>query len=136
MYTCTKFQLIWITSDFGTKFVQKIWMTKFWKKEHQNRNKNRAIYLCTKFQSIWKTSNFGTKFTQKMWLKRILKKTNIKTVYRNCMLNTVNCIYTPIYPATKFQSIWRNPDYGNQICPKSMSDKHFRKTNFKVIVSI
>ena len=23
MYPCTKFQLIWGTSDFGTKFVQK-----------------------------------------------------------------------------------------------------------------
>ena len=78
MYTCTKFQLIWRTSDLGTKFAQKYQWQKFWKNKHQSRNKHIAIYLCTKFQSIWRTSDFGTKFAQKLWMKKTLKKKTIK----------------------------------------------------------
>ena len=32
MYPCSKFQLIWGTSDFGIKFAQETWMTKTLKK--------------------------------------------------------------------------------------------------------
>ena len=32
MYPCTKFQLIFRTSDFGTKFAEKTWVTKILEK--------------------------------------------------------------------------------------------------------
>ena len=55
MYPCSKFQLIWRTSDFGTKFAQKSINEKNYEKvniKHLIRNKDKAMYVCTNFPSI------------------------------------------------------------------------------------
>ena len=51
MYACTKFQLIWATSDFGIKIAQKNIDDKSFLKK-KNSIKIEAIYVCTKFQSV------------------------------------------------------------------------------------
>ena len=52
MYRCTKCQLIWRTSDFGTKFSPKNMTDKtFEKNKHYGRNKHAVMYLSTKSQS-------------------------------------------------------------------------------------
>ena len=66
MYPCTNFQLIWRTSDFGTKFAQKNMNDKNFEKINiKLEKKDITMYACTKFQSIRRTSVFGTKFAQK-----------------------------------------------------------------------
>ena len=50
MYSCTKFQLIWKTSDFWTKFAQKnVSDRNFEKINIKIQNDDIAIYPCTKF---------------------------------------------------------------------------------------
>ena len=51
MYPCTKFQSIWRTLDFETKFAQKNMTGKhFEKNKHHDCNKHIAMYPRTKFQ--------------------------------------------------------------------------------------
>ena len=89
MYPCTKFQLIWKTSNFGTKFASKKYeWQKIWKNKRWNRNKHIAVYPCTKFWLSWRTSDFRTKFAQKsMNDKNFEKQTlNMKLTYSNVRL--------------------------------------------------
>ena len=61
MYPHTKFQLIWITSDFGTNFFQKN-MNEKEKIEKINVKFDKgdiAMYHCIKFKSTWRTSDLG-----------------------------------------------------------------------------
>ena len=63
MYLCTKFQLIWRTSDFVTKFAQKNMNEKNFEKI---KFKIVGMYPSTEFQLIWRTSDFGNKIFQKI----------------------------------------------------------------------
>ena len=50
MYACNKFQLIWTTSDFWTKFAEKdIDDKNFEKINIKIQNKDIAMYPCAKF---------------------------------------------------------------------------------------
>ena len=41
-----------------------------------------------------------------------------------------------MYPVTKVQSIWRNPDYVTKFVQKDMSDKNLQKINIKIVISL
>ena len=42
-----------------------------------------------------------------------------------------------MYPCTKFQLIWRTPDFGTKFAQKkNMNDKYFEKMNIKFEVKI
>ena len=76
MYPHTKFQLIWITSDFGTNVFQKN-MNEKEKIEKINIKFDKgeiAMYHCIKFKSIWRTSDFG-RLSQKTLQSGILRQT-------------------------------------------------------------
>ena len=50
MYSCTKFQVIWRTSDFGTKFAQQNMNKKFFEKI--NVKIALSIYLCIPIRNL------------------------------------------------------------------------------------
>ena len=41
-----------------------------------------------------------------------------------------------MYPCTKFQLIWRTPDFGTKFAQKNMNGKNFEKINIKFEVKI
>ena len=89
MYLCTKFQLTWRTSDFGTRICPKHMNEDLFLKikKKLNRNKHTVIYASTKFQLICRTSDFGTKFAKKIRMRKKSEKINNKFEIRiqQCM---------------------------------------------------
>ena len=41
-----------------------------------------------------------------------------------------------MYPCTKFESIWRTSDFETKFAQQKMTEKHFEKINFKIVISI
>ena len=72
MYPCTKFQLIWRTSDFGTKFAQKNMSEFFFGK--MNIKFEIRIEQCTPLPNF---SQFG----ELQFLRRNLCKKDLRVEY-------------------------------------------------------
>ena len=92
MYHCTKFELIWRTSDFGTKFTYKNLNDKNVGKI--NIKFKIMIYQCIPVYQC-RTSVFETKFAQKRISGRVLGQTqpdnNIFYVKKYCNMACFRC---------------------------------------------
>ena len=122
MSPCTKFQLIWRTSDFGAKFAQDYMNDKNFEKirikiEYNNLPLYQILVNLKKFR-----------FCDQICPKNMNEKN-----FENIDIKTVISIYqcTPLRNFNQLEEIQiMGPN-----CPKNMSDKNFGKIKLIIVIS-
>ena len=102
MYPSTKFQSIWRTSDFETKFAQRNMTDKNYEKINI-----KIVISIQQSTPLWNFSHF---VELQIMSPNLPKKYDWQKIWKNKHQNRNKHI--AIYLCTKFQPIWRISDFG------------------------